>query len=561
MSGKEPREQSGRTTRANPGPAGASGDVTNTAEHNYGVNPIQEVYAGMMARLDDFQAGVEESLRTVTEKVESIDGGLKSLDEEVQNLKRPAQLSETRSVARKPQISASTHRTNQNESSRVVPVPKTSTKSTKNTSKTSKLRNKSRTPRRRTPKGPHPDESTSTSSSSSGSSQDRPSHNRAGYDPSDSSPSDSSSTEGQEGDSRPPKYPGLREKKTENPAFQDVLSYRTYRLKLRDQRYNEKIAAKMTSNKKKISIHILDEQKFDGKDPISILRFLASFKVACDENRIMEGAATRLVLFFLEGEARTEYQTLLDESNIGQAVSYPQAIVHLLTTYADEHDLNEEQRKINRLKQRPGEEEKAFASRIHTQVLRLGPLFSLNDCTSVFLSGINSKVYAGYKGNPGPVYTFRNVVKQCSHIAQSLKPDPPLSLEYQPRRTVRMTTGPVPIGEHQALLTESPTSPVTPTQILSRGPSRPPTDRYASIYGKPFDCHLCGVQGHTWKFCPMLPKELAEQAKRLDLLRQPPARSGASNPRTNPPAVCATVELDQEIEKMADTTPSDEKNE
>jgi hypothetical protein len=77
-----------------------------------------------------------------------------------------------------------------------------------------------------------------------------------------------------------------------------------------------------------------------------------------------------------------------------------------------------------------------------------------------------------------------------------------------------MTTGTVPVGEHQALLTEAPTSPitsltstplVTPTQILSRGISRPPTDRKASIYGKTFDCHLCGVQGHTWKFCPMLP--------------------------------------------------------
>jgi hypothetical protein len=84
------------------------------------VTPIPEVYAGMMARLDDFQAGVEESLRTVTEKIEGIDGGLKSLYEDVQNLKGPAQLSETCSEARKSQINAITHHTNQNECSSMV---------------------------------------------------------------------------------------------------------------------------------------------------------------------------------------------------------------------------------------------------------------------------------------------------------------------------------------------------------------------------------------------------------------------------------------------------------
>ena len=61
------------------------------------------------------------------------------------------------------------------------------------------------------------------------------------------------------------------------------------------------------------------EEKFDGDEPIAILEFLRSFKESADHNRISEGAAARLLPYFLKGSAKEEYKSYLKRGPRRQA--------------------------------------------------------------------------------------------------------------------------------------------------------------------------------------------------------------------------------------------------
>jgi hypothetical protein len=51
------------------------------------------------------------------------------------------------------------------------------------------------------------------------------------------------------------------------------------------------------------------EEKFTGEDPIEIFSFLRTFKEGADHMDISEGAAARILPYFLDGSAREEYKS------------------------------------------------------------------------------------------------------------------------------------------------------------------------------------------------------------------------------------------------------------
>ena len=85
---------------------------------------------------------------------------------------------------------------------------------------------------------------------------------------------------------------------------------------------------------------VSNKSKFDGSDPIAMLKFLAQFREAADRNGISEGAARLILPDVLQGKANTAYNASLHADAIhddsGGICTYADAVQWLLCTYAED---------------------------------------------------------------------------------------------------------------------------------------------------------------------------------------------------------------------------------
>ena len=90
-----------------------------------------------------------------------------------------------------------------------------------------------------------------------------------------------------------------------NDIFSRAVDYRSYRLLNRKQEYTERIQRSMGKYEKRMKVQMA-HHRFNGKDPITVLDFLARFKDSCDRNNISEAAAVWCFQYFLDGQAADE---------------------------------------------------------------------------------------------------------------------------------------------------------------------------------------------------------------------------------------------------------------
>jgi hypothetical protein len=69
------------------------------------------------------------------------------------------------------------------------------------------------------------------------------------------------------------------------------------------------VTAKLTVFVKRLKYAI--EETFGGEEQIKVLQFLRNFKEAADHNRVIEGAAARLIPYLLKGIAKEGYRAQL----------------------------------------------------------------------------------------------------------------------------------------------------------------------------------------------------------------------------------------------------------
>jgi hypothetical protein len=60
----------------------------------------------------------------------------------------------------------------------------------------------------------------------------------------------------------------------------------------------------MSTYLKRVKHAISPDDRFNGDEPIEILAFLRTFKEAADNNELSEGAAARIIPYFLTGAAK-----------------------------------------------------------------------------------------------------------------------------------------------------------------------------------------------------------------------------------------------------------------
>jgi hypothetical protein len=105
------------------------------------------------------------------------------------------------------------------------------------------------------------------------------------------------------------------------------MSYRSYRLVYRSHRYDRSVTAKLAVFVKRLK-HAF-EDKFGGEEPIEVLQILQTFKEAAGHTRVSEGAAARLILYFLKGVAKERYRAQLGDAPVSMP-KYPFMVQYLL---------------------------------------------------------------------------------------------------------------------------------------------------------------------------------------------------------------------------------------
>jgi hypothetical protein len=99
-----------------------------------------------------------------------------------------------------------------------------------------------------------------------------------------------------------PRVAGLVELTTRRPEFRPLVSYRSYRLAIRDQTVDDRITSKVNAYLKMMKHHV--SEPFTGEHAIRIFDFLSGMRDALNVNRISEGAVYLLLPHFLGGKAK-----------------------------------------------------------------------------------------------------------------------------------------------------------------------------------------------------------------------------------------------------------------
>ena len=209
----------------------------------------------------------------------------------------------------------------------------------------------------------------------------------------DSKPSDSKATEVE--DEEDLTYPGLKVIRPLNDHFTRALSYKTYRLRKKDNSYNDEIAQGLSKTARKLK-HVMTVPLFDGVDSIAVLAFLKNYKFACDETGVSEGAALPLMKYFMAGEAKDTMLSYVGrgtgfadtEPGVDAINSYPEAVQWLLITYARESVLQVAYREVATMTQRQGDSENEYALRLRKAALRCGDAFTERNLIATYIEGL-----------------------------------------------------------------------------------------------------------------------------------------------------------------------------
>jgi hypothetical protein len=225
--------------------------------------------------------------------------------------------------------------------------------------------------------------------------------------------------------------PGLEEVIPARSDYKPLVSYRTYRLVNRSDRYDAAVTGKLSAYLKRLKHAIPPDDRFSGDDPIEILGFLRTFKESADHNEVGEGAAARLIPYFLTGTAKEGYRAQLDEVPPGMP-AYPYMVQYLLETYALDDELAKAYMAVTTAKQAEGEGERAFGRRLHRLAIKAGNVVAKRDLKTIYVEGLPPFVQSGLRMHLTPDMTFEHVQRLAHNLGISL------------RQTIQQSSQPTP---------------------------------------------------------------------------------------------------------------------
>jgi hypothetical protein len=402
----------------------------------------------------------------------------------------------------------------------------------------------------------NPDSSDSSSSSGDDYKRNKKFNTNVSTDSDDSEDMQYTSSDSEEG----PRLKSLKETKTRSVSLRAALSYRTYRLNNRSQKFSNALSKDLSKISKRMTTHIPDDQRFDGSDPVSIIKFLEDFKEACDHNGVSEGAAMHLFQYFLLNTAKKSLQLHFRSTMSASSNSYCGAIHFLLTTYAAEEEVSGECRKIYLMQQKSGENEREFGIRIQAQDGRLGQAFTEDNLITAYLNGVPENVRTYVSSTAPTATTFAQIQIAAYNAGRTLKLKQPMyqsiPVSLPPVRRQPRTIGPLYTIEAKHSDSRPASQPSNQFKINNNWRTQ---DNNAQVKRLP-ECFLCS-KDHLLHECPTLSVEQRQHAQLanqrfLSKRRDGPNAhnyKGAGFKRDEPTYLANDVEVDLDIQ--ADQTP------
>jgi hypothetical protein len=215
-----------------------------------------------------------------------------------------------------------------------------------------------------------------------------------------------------------PAVAGLTEIIPSRSDYKVLVSYRHYRLENQSQRYDKTVTSKLASLVKRLKHAI--EDRFGGEEPIEVLAFLRTFKEAADHNDVGEGAAARLLPYFLKDAAKEGYRAHMDEAPLGMKL-YPYMVQYLLATYALDDELARAYTTVTTARQAEGEDERSFARRLQRAAIRAGNVVNKTNLKTIYVEGLSPYVQTGLRMHLKPGHTFEEVQRLAHNMGLSLR--------------------------------------------------------------------------------------------------------------------------------------------
>ncbi|CAN8076685.1 unnamed protein product [Agarophyton chilense] len=138
----------------------------------------------------------------------------------------------------------------------------------------------------------------------------------------------------------------------------------------------------------------LRNQLFSREDPILVLDFLARFVAEADILGKNEGQAYIALPYFLRGLAEDKYHSVrvLSLASGGGVTCWPEAVQYLLRSCATNSAIQQAILALRDTRQRPGESETDYSSRLNKAFHRCGNVYPAEERCTVFVDGLDPAI-------------------------------------------------------------------------------------------------------------------------------------------------------------------------
>ena len=160
-----------------------------------------------------------------------------------------------------------------------------------------------------------------------------------------------------------------------------MLDYRYYRLRNRRQKRDGKATKAVRKFISKLEVTLKD-RKFDGADKIKVLSFFAKYVSEADLLGMSEAQAVLALPSFLKGNAAMRYEAA---NSVG---TWPETVQYFLLNYATDSVIEEAIADLRNIRQRSGESEADYSTRLTESELRCGNVHRWHERKLRFIDGL-----------------------------------------------------------------------------------------------------------------------------------------------------------------------------
>ena len=182
--------------------------------------------------------------------------------------------------------------------------------------------------------------------------------------------------------------PDFKEIRPSDPLYKKLLSYRYYRLNRLSSRRTGRETGKTRDHIRRMEITLRDHS-FSGEDPIKVLEFLAAFRDEANTLEMTEAQAYVVLPYLLRGPAKEQFVAVKGSvAGDGGVTNWPEAVQYLLRSYATNGAIRQATLALRDTKQREGETETQYDTRLNRAFHRCGNVHSREDRISYFVDGL-----------------------------------------------------------------------------------------------------------------------------------------------------------------------------